>query len=608
MEAQRVMVIQDGSKEVCASAIRWPIHGLFLKPGDLLVLLGVLHEVDYSATSSFNATRKILGYRNKVDSSSKFGSNHRILGREAARKDEYENTAEIMEISKLLKAEKVEFRIEVAAGASPAFVAVKSAENLKATWVILDRKIKKDKKIFLEKLSCGISRMKRNNSIELLRGPKMKLNELSVTYDDMMPGAGTPEEDDLFSIELFPTCQGQSDVNHSAEEGTFASPTCTICHDRKQNAVPRKDFTYSELEAATDGFSLKNNVSKVGGAESTFRGQLENKVNVVIKSAKNNHNTYFEEVSRFKSEVDELCRVRHKNLVMLLGCCAQGSHRLLVYEYICNGSLDQHLSKFQPVPLTWTERLRIAMGASRGLSYLHENNRIHRNIRPTNILLNHDFEPLIGDLGLATVQSDRYLKQENIHTSGSGCLAPEYLETGRVSTQTDVYSFGVLLLELITGQRTLDKNLGLQAYFTWARRLLKQRRYLELLDPRIADSHDVNQLYRLAQLAQKCLTKNPKERVTMNKVVSTLESIMESKPSNLHVDNRLLKSYLPHNCIKTVQDEDGEDVTSHKRSRSFSANLRTWPSFGTSSREGKGYKFVRSISATTNQVFYGEML
>ncbi|XP_022728730.1 putative cysteine-rich receptor-like protein kinase 33 [Durio zibethinus] len=378
MEGQRVMVIQDASKEVCSSAIRWVLHGLCLKPGDQIVLLGVLHEVIDPRTLSFKGTRKLLGYRNKVDFTEKFGANHRIVDRKEARKQEYENNAEIMEISKLCKAEKVEFRIEVAAGASPAVVAMKSAENLKATWVILDRKMKKNKKIFQERLSCGISRMKRNNSIKLLREPRTKFD---VTYDIMMQGP--PEEEDLFSIELFPTCK----INCGKFYFYVKQKVIKI-----QNIEWRKDYTYLELHAATDGFSSKNNISE-GGVEYTFRGQLENKLNIVIKPA--NNNIYFQEPMKFKSEIDILSRVRHKNLVMLLGCCAEGSHRLLVYEYVCNGSLNQHLSKCQPMPLSWTKRVKVALGASRGLNHLHQNNIIHKDIRSSNILLNYDFEPLV---------------------------------------------------------------------------------------------------------------------------------------------------------------------------------------------------------------------
>ncbi|TYI72198.1 hypothetical protein E1A91_D07G043900v1 [Gossypium mustelinum] len=206
MEDQRVMVIQDASKQVCSSAIKWALHTLILKPGDLLLLLGVLHQVNHPTTVvSLKGTRKLVGYRKKMGFSSKFAANHTIVDRET-RKEEFENNAEILEISKLCKAQKVEFRIEVTSGAPPAVVAMQSAQNVKATWVILDRKMKKNKKIFLEKLPCGILRMKKNNGIKLLRGPRTKF---CLTYDDMLPG--NPEEDDLFSIEVFPTCKTISD-------------------------------------------------------------------------------------------------------------------------------------------------------------------------------------------------------------------------------------------------------------------------------------------------------------------------------------------------------------------------------------------------------------
>ncbi|KAK0605361.1 hypothetical protein LWI29_025866 [Acer saccharum] len=194
-ERQRVVVIEDANrrKEVSSSAIRWALHGLSLQPGDQLILLGVLHHLNTP-----------MGYKSRVGSSSIFGGNQRIIEIEAAtRKKEYENNLDIIQISKLYQTQGVEFRIEVAIGPSPKEVALISAQNHKATWVILDRQMKKDKKYFLKRLSCGISRMKRNKSIEQLRGPKsliLQKRTVSVSYDEMIPGS--PDEDDLFSIEL----------------------------------------------------------------------------------------------------------------------------------------------------------------------------------------------------------------------------------------------------------------------------------------------------------------------------------------------------------------------------------------------------------------------
>nr|XP_023921600.1 uncharacterized protein LOC112033056 [Quercus suber] len=157
MEAQRVVVIQGASREVSSSAIRWALHGLSLKPGDKLTLLAVIHQVKTPSTLSIMGSRKLLGYGSRVDSSSMFGANERIIGREVAgKKNEYQNHRELAEISKLYEAKQVELDIEVATGPSPKEVALKAAVDIKATWVILDRQMKKDKKYFLEKLTCGI--------------------------------------------------------------------------------------------------------------------------------------------------------------------------------------------------------------------------------------------------------------------------------------------------------------------------------------------------------------------------------------------------------------------------------------------------------------------
>ncbi|XP_073262216.1 uncharacterized protein [Populus alba] len=195
--AHRVLVIQDASEEVSSSAIKWALHGLSLKPGDMLTLLGVLHLINSP-----------LGYRSRIDSSM-FGVNQNIVDMEVAgKKIEYENHGELKELSQLYETHKVELKIEVATGPSPKEVGLKIAQDLKATWIILDRTMKKDRKYFLQKLSCGISRMKRNNSIEQLRGPEdsteanqnERVRNICLSYDEMIPGS--LEHQELFSIEL----------------------------------------------------------------------------------------------------------------------------------------------------------------------------------------------------------------------------------------------------------------------------------------------------------------------------------------------------------------------------------------------------------------------
>ncbi|EEF39134.1 serine-threonine protein kinase, plant-type, putative [Ricinus communis] len=533
MESQRVVVIQDASREVCSSALRWAFQGLSLKPGDMLTFLAVLHQVDNPCKSPYAGSRKLLGYKSKVDSNSMFGTNEKIVNREAARKkEEYGKNAELVQVSKLYEMQKVVFKIEVATGPSPKVVALKAAENLKATWVILDRQMKRDRKYFLAKLSCGISRMKRNNMIKQLRGPKpmpkytpLKKENLSslITYDDMVPG--TP--DDLFSIEIRPSVaeadqeRQVQEITHGSEkareewqaEEVLQNSMCALCKNRRPSNGCQMDFTYAELHAATDGFSPKNYLYE-GGFGSAFRGHLKSRnLKIVVKQQKT---ATPQKEMNFSSEINLL---RHKNVLMLLGSYATGSLKLLVYEYACNGSLKQYLSKHCPLPLTWAERMKVALGAARGLDYLHKNNIVHKNVTASSIVLTHEFEPLVMTWQLIFV----YIVKFVLHIRGKiletlDYLAPEYAGNWQLLTASDVYAFGVVLLELISGQMVTDKMPEGKSLVGWARPLLKERRLLEIIDPRIANSHDGEQIYWMGRLIQNCLHKIPDKRLTMDKV------------------------------------------------------------------------------------------
>ncbi|KAG6792609.1 hypothetical protein POTOM_001761 [Populus tomentosa] len=544
--AQRVLVIQDASGEVSSSAIKWALHGLSLKPGDMLTLLGVLHLVNIP-----------LGYRSRIDSSM-FGVNQNIVDMEVAgKKIEYENHGELKELSRLYETHKVELKIEVATGPSPKEVGLKIAQDLKATWIILDRTMKKDRKYFLQKLSCGISRMKRNNSIEQLRGPEdsteanqnERVRNICLSYDEMIPGS--LEHQELFSIELLHSRQTEviqpSQVEALTQssggdevvveewqpEVAFKNSICNLCKIRRPHSGWIRHFTFEELQAATDGFSVKNTIYE-GGIGIACRGKLRNNLKIVVKQHKSpSHQGEL----NFKSAVRLLKKARHDNVLMLLGSCTEPSVRLLVYEYACNGSVNHHISKHCPLPLTWTERMKVAMGAARGLDYLHKNNIIHGNMRTSNIALNHDFEPMLGDFGISTENPSDDIDFEN------GYVAPEYQENRKLSTRTDVYAFGVVLLELITGRNASDKKPGEKGLVKWARPFLKDKRLLEILDPRIDSSFDSEQLYWIGLVTQKCLCNDPKKRLTLDKVASALECITERKPCQVIQDLAAAKSY-----------------------------------------------------------------
>ncbi|XP_027769910.1 probable serine/threonine-protein kinase PBL6 [Solanum pennellii] len=480
---------------------------------------------------------------------------------------------------------QVKFHIQVQAGNSRKVVAVIAIKRLEPTWIILDREMKKEKRYFMEKLSCGISKLKSDNSIEEVRGPiklmentKVSLTRNTFSYDEMIPGEDDVSEErpssQLNSKAVSRTrtsCKEQassipgklysdfcenkvkrssstdlvdpssSSSFHNLKTKTGNSPShehindndqylygviheCSFCGNRRPKMRLHKEFSYKELEEATKGFANENFLSE-GGFGSVYKGYLKNGLRVAVKQ----HNDMsLQGDKEFKSEVEVLSKARHPNLVMLLGSCSEGSQKLLVYEYVCYGSLDKFLSGDIRMCLNWEKRLKIALGAARGLEYLHKHNIIHRDIRPNNILITHDHESLLGDFGLAKAAYD-----ESQHSSGNnvvgtfGYMAPEYAASGKFSTKTDVYAFGVVLLQLITGLKNTDNCLEDKSLVEWAMPLLEQKNYPRLIDKSIVDSHDFHQLFWMVELAAKCLEKDPDKRNTMEWVVKILSDIME---------------------------------------------------------------------------------
>ncbi|KAK9999135.1 hypothetical protein SO802_018738 [Lithocarpus litseifolius] len=369
----------------------------------------------------------------------------------------------------------------------------------------------------------------------------------------------------------------------------------------------KREFTYAELQAATDGFSDENCLS-VGGLGPTFRGQLENKLKIIVKQLKNTsqgQKSFDLEVHVLSRAV--LSRARHANVVMLLGSCVEGSHMLLVYEYACNGQSS--------TPLSWTDRIKIALGISRGLHYLHENNIIHGDIKPKNILLNHDFAPLLGGFGLARkhYKTDHFSKDKIDATSAYS--APEHAESGKLSTKTDVYSFGMVLLELITGQRTKDKTLGKKCLVGWAKPLLKERKYLQLVNPKIGNSHDFHQLLGIVQVIEQCLSKNPKKRLSMDQVVSALEGVTGRKSCCATSESSPVQSYLvPCKSTITCSQSHYRIIEQATLSKEVIKNymVRPFPlasrSSTSSSAVEKSHRITTAKAERRIQLCYGEML
>ncbi|KAL8466129.1 hypothetical protein ACS0TY_035298 [Phlomoides rotata] len=303
-------------------------------------------------------------------------------------------------------------------------------------------------------------------------------------------------------------------------------PLCSICqHKGPIFGKPPRWFTYAELEHATGGFSQANFLAE-GGYGSVHRGVLPDGQTVAVKQHKLASSQGDQE---FCSEVEVLSCAQHRNVVMLIGFCIEDGRRLLVYEYICNGSLDSHLYGRHQNTLSWTARQKIAVGAARGLRYLHEECRVgcivHRDMRPNNILITHDFEPMVGDFGLARWQPDGETGVETRVIGTFGYLAPEYAQSGQITEKADVYSFGVVLVELVTGRKAVDLNRpkGQQCLTEWARPLLEAYAIDELVDPRLGSNYSEHEVYYMLHAASLCIRRDPQERVRMSQVLRILE-------------------------------------------------------------------------------------
>ncbi|KAG0454683.1 hypothetical protein HPP92_023975 [Vanilla planifolia] len=331
------------------------------------------------------------------------------------------------------------------------------------------------------------------------------------------------------------TCQPIQQFNRSSKESTItilqneppATPDlCSICINKAPMfGKPPKRFSFLELDIATDGFSEDNLLSKFG-LDSFYRGILSDGQVVAIKQHELGR---LQGELKFYSQVEVLSCVQHRNVVVLIGYCLEDKIRLLVYEFICNGSLGSHLYDPARRPLEWHARRKIALGAARGLRYLHEDCRVgcivHGDFRPDNILLTHDFEPLVGGFGLAMWQPDGNLGEKTQVIETFGYVAPECAQIAQFTEKSDIYSFGIVLLELVTGRRALDINQtkGQQCLTDWARPFLKESAIEELVDPQLGNSYSEHELICMLNAASLCINRDPGCRPRISQVLRILE-------------------------------------------------------------------------------------
>ncbi|CAA7037066.1 unnamed protein product [Microthlaspi erraticum] len=286
-------------------------------------------------------------------------------------------------------------------------------------------------------------------------------------------------------------------------------------------------FTLRDLEIATNGFS-KENVIGEGGYGVVYRGELTNGTYVAVKKIMNHLGQAEKE---FRIEVDAIGHVRHKNLVRLLGYCIEGTHRILVYEYMNNGNLEEwlHGAMIQHGYLTWEARMKVLICTSKALAYLHEAIEpkvVHRDIKSSNILIDDRFNAKVSDFGLAKLLGDGKSHVTTRVMGTFGYVAPEYANTGLLNEKSDVYSFGVLVLEAITGRDPVDyaRPANEVNLVEWLKMMVGSKRLEEVIDPNIAIKPATRALKRVLLTALRCIDPDSEKRPKMSQVVRMLES------------------------------------------------------------------------------------
>lgn len=287
--------------------------------------------------------------------------------------------------------------------------------------------------------------------------------------------------------------------------------------------VKTKNFPYNVLVGATNNFHRSNKIGR-GGFGTVYKGVLKNKREVAVKvlSAESKQGE-----REFMTEIDTISNVKHPNLVELLGCCVYQHNRILVYEYLENSSIDRALMGSQrSIKLDWGKRSAICMGTARGLAYLHEElvpHIVHRDIKASNILLDENFHPKIGDFGLAKLFPDDITHISTKIAGTTGYLAPEYVLGGHLTMKADVYSFGVLTLEVVSGRSSGKTNYGggQKLLVEWAWELHEEGKLLDLVDPEL-EEFPKDEVVRYMKVALFCTQATASRRPLMSQVTEML--------------------------------------------------------------------------------------
>ncbi|KAK4352598.1 hypothetical protein RND71_028116 [Anisodus tanguticus] len=433
---------------------------------------------------TINEIRAQVGYQMEAEPLSIFGTHKCEIEKEVTKKvDAYVNM--LMQSAQDCEGEGVDIEVKITAGTPVRKVVVQEVTTINATCVVLD--------------SCGSALSSNFEGSYSFSGLNPTLHSGESPFAVWIPSQHRSARGDMkHSIPPIFQKERRPPTSWRSSNTPFL---CIDCGAKTELYI--KDsmkFSFSEIQLATDDFSKDN---------------LLGEADTVI------------------------------NIVMLLGYCCKENVNIMVYEYICNNSLKWHL--FKNV-LEWHRRYAIAIGTAKGLRCLHEECRggpiIHRDLRPSDILLTHDYVPMLGDFGLAKWKTN----EDKIYTrilGTLGYLAPEYAENGIVSVRTDVYAFGIVLILLLSGRKSIDsmREDSHHSLRQWPIPLIERLALHELIDPRIGDSYDTFEVYHMSRTAFLCVQNDPELRPSMGEVLRLLQGELD----HLHqIAEQFVPQFVPH--------------------------------------------------------------
>ncbi|ESQ29847.1 hypothetical protein EUTSA_v10012006mg, partial [Eutrema salsugineum] len=292
-------------------------------------------------------------------------------------------------------------------------------------------------------------------------------------------------------------------------------------------------FSYSELRAATQDFDNSNRLGE-GGFGPVFKGKLNDGREIAVKQLSVASR---QGKGQFVAEIATISAVQHRNLVKLYGCCIEGNQRMLVYEYLSNKSLDQALFEENSLQLGWSDRFEICLGVAKGLAYMHEESSpriVHRDVKASNILLDSDLVPKLSDFGLAKLYDDKKTHISTRVAGTIGYLSPEYVMLGHLTEKTDVFAFGIVALEIVSGRPNSSPELDdeKQYLLEWAWSLHQENRDVEIVDPELAEGYEEEEVKRVIGVAFLCTQTDHAIRPAMSRVVGMLTGHVEVTEAN----------------------------------------------------------------------------